>query len=495
MQKTLARLPVASACVLLLMMFALALTGGANARGTQTTTFAAVGDRAEDTLLHYWYTGARWKICDASDCGTWNRDWGADALTYTAYLRWTTTRDPIVAQKLRALIATSPMYGPPCQAQPCGWSDVPAWDSIASSREYEATHDRRALVKAEAAFAYVQRSALYGLGACPSIDYQQPNGQVNNLKTLETDANMIKAALLLYGATKSALYLEYALQRYAAVRAHFLDAEVPLYSVYVFDDGTRCTQVPHRFFASVNGDMIWNGVELARVTNEPRYLAEATATAREVDVRLADGAGVFADLQAENDVAEPLVEGMYVLARNAHVTFARAWILRNAAAALSARNARGTFGRFFDGPPPVTTSTQWQTNGGLALEIAAAALAPKVRVSTVNRWRDARYVSSPLTRLPATITVTGSAVAFIGTLGEECCESGHARVFVEGVETFDGSGIWQNKSSAGRSIERTVLLAWRWPVSGTHTFRFEAGEPNGKEGKAFLHLLGYYVVR
>ena len=156
---------------------------------------------------------------------------------------------------------------------------------------------------------------------------------------------------------------------------------MPLYSVYVFDDGQRCTQVPHRFFASVNGDMIWSGFQLARITGETRYLNEALATARAVDRYLSDPAGVFADLQAENDIVEPLVEGMFVLAKDGQ-TFARRWILRNAAAALSARKREGTYGRFFDGPPPRAMTTAWQTNGGFAIEIAAAALAPKGRVAT-----------------------------------------------------------------------------------------------------------------
>jgi hypothetical protein len=475
----------------------LTLVGGARAQATTgTTTFAAAGDRAEDTLLHYWYAGeGQWKICDAPDCGRWNRDWGADALTYATYLRWTGTHDPRIAAKLGALVPTAPSYGPPCTSGPCGWSDVPAWDSIAALREYEVTHDPRALAKAQAGFAYVEDSKVYALGACPRIDYQQPNGEANELKTLETDANMIKAALLLYRATHTPAYLDYAVRRYDAVRAYFLDPDVPLYSVYVFDNGRTCTQVPHRFFASVNGDMIWNGWHLARITHDQRYDDEAIATAQAVDRNLSDPAGIFADLQAENDIVEPLVEAMYVLARDGHVAFARRWILRNAAAALPARNDYGTFGRFFDGPAPKTTTTQWQVNGGLALELAAAALAPKARVQATNRWQGARYVTEPVSTLPTTVTITGSAVAFIGTLGEHCCEAGHARVFIDGVETFNGTGIWQNKSSSGRSIPGTVLLAWRWPSSGTHTFRFEPGVPNGKQGDAFLHLSGYYVVR
>jgi len=89
--------------------------------------------------------------------------------------------------------------------------------------------------------------------------------------------------------------------------------------------------------------------------------------------------------------------------------------------------------------------------------------------------------------------VQGSAVAFVGTLGEHCCEAGHARVFVDGAETFNGIGIWQNKSSSGRSIPNTVLFAWRWPTAGTHTIRFEDGLQNGKEGGSFLHVQAYLV--
>jgi hypothetical protein len=474
------RLATAAAALVLAM-----LTFGATS-SVPTTTFAAAGFRAEDTLLRLWYAGkGQWRICDAPDCGKWNRDWGADALTYALYLRWTATHDKRIANTLKALIATSPVYGTPCESRPCGWSDVPAWDAIASLREHEVTHDAQALTKAKAAFAYVEDAKVFAVGACPEISYQQPEGEANQLKTLETDANMIKAALLLYRATKSAAYLDSAVRRYAAVRKHFLDPNVRLYSVYVFDDGKRCTQVPHRFFASVNGDMIWSGYELSRVTHDTRYRTDALATADAVERRLADPSGVFADLQAENDIVEPLVEAMYVLRR-------RNWIVKNAAAALSARNDQGTFGRFFNGPAPTTTTTQWQVNGGLALQIAAAALAPKVRAST-NYWRGARRVAHDVATLPASVTIHGSAVAFLGTLGEHCCEAGHARVFIDGVETFNGIGIWQNKSSSGRAIPNTVLFAWRWPKAGTHTFRFEAGLQNGKEGGSFLHLQAYLV--
>ncbi|HUZ26360.1 MAG TPA: hypothetical protein VMV07_21610, partial [Streptosporangiaceae bacterium] len=51
------------------------------------------------------------------------------------------------------------------------------------------------------------------LGACPSVLYQQPGGGYNRLKTLETGASYIKAALLLYQITRSARYLAVTRQR------------------------------------------------------------------------------------------------------------------------------------------------------------------------------------------------------------------------------------------------------------------------------------------
>jgi hypothetical protein len=459
-------------------------------------TYAQAGDRAVAALLDVFYAGnGRWRACALDTCPQSNQDWGVDSLTYALYLRWRTTHDRALVPIMKALQLTAPSYPAPCRGSPCdAWSDVPEWDAIAALREYEVTgQDPQALAKAEAAYAFVADGSVYAAGACPEIRYQQPFGSANRLKTLETDANAIKASLLLYRATRNRAYLDAAVGRYASVRRFFLDPSVPLYSVYVFDDGTSCTQLPHRFFASVNGDMIWNGLDLFRQTRDVRYRSQAIATARAVATRLSDPAGVFADLQAENDIVEPLVEAMYDLATDAHVAFARRWILANAAAALSARAANGTFGRFFDGPPPGPNATAWQSNGGLALMIAAAALDPDGRLPSGQAWRGARSVAQPVTSLPATVTFTGSAIAFVGTLGKVCCEAGHARVLVDGRETFDGTGIWQNKSSLGRELPGRVLFAWRWPKPGRHTIAFEPGEPNAKEGGPFLDLEGYLV--
>ena len=106
------------------------------------------------------------------------------------------------------------------------WSDVPEWDSIAASREYEVTRDPQALAKAKAAFRFVEDAKPFARGACPQIRYQQAEGGANHLKTLETDGNAIKAALLLYRSTGSRAYLESAVRRYASVRALFRDPRV-----------------------------------------------------------------------------------------------------------------------------------------------------------------------------------------------------------------------------------------------------------------------------
>jgi hypothetical protein len=458
-------------------------------------TFAEAGRQALATLLSVWYAGGgHWNVCDVPGCGQSDVDWGADSLTYALWLRWQTAGDQSIPGVMAVLSGSALAYPASCQLPACGsWSDVPSWDAIADVREYQVTKDPAALAAAEAAYAFVDGANAFALGACPDIRYQQPSGGSNDLKTLESDANAIKAGILLYQATGQQGYLASAISRYAAVRSHFLDPAVPLYSVYVFDDGASCTQLAHRFFASVNGDMIWSGLALAQITRTHGYLADATATARAVATDLADPAGVFADLQAENDVVEPLVEAMYDLATQANVAFARAWILSNAAAALSARASDGSFGRFFDGPAPTTTVTAWQTNGGLALEIAAAALDPSGTVPARSPWAGAQRVERSLGPTGA-ISFRGSAIAVIGTLGETCCEAGHARVFIDGRETFDGTGIWQDKSSSGRSIPGTVLFAWRWPRAGRHTISFAPGVPNGKEGGSFLHVRAYLLV-
>ena len=368
---------------------------------------------------------------------------------------------------------------------------MPTWDSIALGREYEVTglNNASILSKEEAAFNFVDGagSSVFATGACPSIHYQQPGGGANHLKTLETDSNYIKAALLLYRYTNNVAYLNKAKTEYAAVRQYFLDPTLPLYSVYLFDDGTTCSQKTGRFFASVNGNMIYNGLTLAGYTGDQTYNNQAIATAQAVAANLSDANGVFADLQAENDIVEPLVESMYDLGVEQNQTFARNWLLTAASASASSLKSNGAYSRFFDGPPNPGTSTEWQANGGYALAIAAASIDPTGTPATSTAWANATSHTTSITTasLPATITFTGTGIALIGTLGEQCCEAGHARVFIDGVLTTDTTGIWQNKSSAGISIPNTVLFAWRWPTSGTHTIQIQAAFYNGKEGGTF----------
>jgi hypothetical protein len=95
--------------------------------------------------------------------------------------------------------------------------------------------------------------------------------------------------------------------------------------------------------------------------------------------------------------------------------------------------------------------------------------------------------------LPASLTFTGTGIALIGTLGEQCCDVGHARVLLDGVETSDTTGIWQNESSSGRTIPDTVLFAWRWPTSGRHTLTIYPGIADAKEGGSFVHIQSYLV--
>jgi hypothetical protein len=404
------------------------------------------------------------------------------------YERQLVLGDDALLPIFRALEATEPHYGP-CRVPSCGnWSDVPMWDAVAALRTYDVTHDEAAVQNAQAAYASVAESDVYARGACPEIDYQRPHAESGGLKTLETDANATLAAVLLAERTRRTDYLDQARRRYDAIRRWFLDPQLALYTVYVFDDGRTCKPLPHRFFASVNGVMIEAGLELARATHDDRYAREARATAHAIRA-LDDDRGIFTDLQAENDVVEPLVLAMLQLARGGDA-LATSWIVRNAAAAAHARRAGdGAYARFFDGPPPAAIVTAWQSNGGLAVEIAAGALAPDGRAEPVDPWHDA--VTTSVTRgdsLPQSLRFTGSGVALIGTLGERCCEPGRARLLIDGREPVDRTGIWQNKSSAGRALTGTILFAWRWPASGPHEIRLEPDIANAKEGGPFVDL-------
>ncbi len=471
---------------LLLLAAAVSIRTAPNAVASNApATFAQLARDAEIALRVRWYAGAgSWNRCLPARCGVQSYDWGADNLSAALYLDWLTTRDAALVPWFRELGAANPGFHL-CTAACRSWSDVPMWDALAAIREYDVTGDRGVLGKAEADFASAARSELYAQGACREIDYQRPNGETG-LKTLETDANRILAATLLYQRTGTPAYLDDARAHYAAVRARFLDPRLPLYTVYVLDDRTRCVPLPHRFFASVNGTMISAGLELAATTRDPAYGRDAKATARAIERELDDARGVFVDPQAENDVVAPLVIAMYRLAAQGDAE-ARAWIVRNAAAAIQARTADGSYGRFFDGPPPPGQVTMWETNGGFALAFAAAALAPSDIVEP-DTWPTARSASVALDA-SSSYRFSGSGIAFTGTLGEH---PGHAHVLLDGRPIADRTGIWQGLTYVAKG--NALLFAWRWPASGPHVVTFVPAEENVKEGPAFLDLREAFVL-
>ena len=451
---------------------------------------------AVGALEHTFYNGTGlWHMCSGLPCNTKNRDWGSDSLTYDLYLRWRLTGDATVPP-IMSTLATTALTWNACQA---GSSDTVMWDAIADAREYQVTGSAAALAKARAAFAWVDsvHAAAFGSGACPDVDYQWPDGKGGYLKTLETATNYIKAALLLRQLTGSGRYLAKAESEYQQVRRYFLDQRAQLYTVYVFDDGTDCQALPGRYFASVNGNMIWAGSALAAATGRRAYLTQAIATAGAVSSDLGDATGIYADLQADNDVSEPLVEGMYQLASRDRQAFARTWLLRAASAAGGDQNAAGEFGRFFDGPPPTAEATAWQVNGGAALIETAAALDPGGRPADPEFWQRARFVPDArgLHGTELRISFTGRAIAIMGSIGAMCCVTGHARVFVDGTQTFDRTGIWQNMTSPSVSQPDQVLFAWRWPAPGRHTITIRPGAPDAEEGGSFFQMTGYLVVR
>ncbi|HYZ16375.1 MAG TPA: hypothetical protein VE591_08225 [Candidatus Acidoferrum sp.] len=468
-------------------------------------TFSQLGDNVLATMRQHWYVPGRgWRSC-STDCGAGDQDWGADSLTSVLYERWLFTGEPSVIAWLRELIAPAPDHAGDRDM----WSDVPLWDAVAALRMYDVTHDPLALRHAIDDYAYVARGSRFAGGACERLDFQYPRDRGGGrpagagLKTLESAANRILAAVLLAqrvaDARERAGYLDDARRTYAAVRRTFFDRRRLLYTVYAFDQGGNCSVLPQRFFASVNGVMIEAGIELARAAEDERYDHEARATAHAL-AQLADGRGVFTDLQAENDIVEPLVLAMAELAR-AGDRQAGAWIRTNAAEAALERSADGSYGRFFDGPAPLR-ATVFETNGGFGLMIAAAALAPSAIPEQSNPWRRA-IAHDVRISAPGAYAFNGSGIAVIGTLGDRCapafpgdrlCESGHAHIVIDGNEMVDRTGIWQGKMFGGR-MDDGVLFAWRWPKRSRHVITFVVGEHNGKEGSSFLDVRRVLILQ
>jgi hypothetical protein len=470
--------------------------GAGGSGGAPGKTYADYGNDALKALLDNYYADGKWKAYPTATAK--NHDWGDDSLTYDLYFRWLLTRDASIPSKLEALAASMSTPPAPCaQVTGCGpWSDEYLWDSLAGSREHEATNSTVALDKAKAAFDYVDKTTVFSGGNCAGIYYQRPDKASGGLKTAETDTNYLRAALALYKRTNDTTYLDKAKTMYAAIRQYYLDTRGDrLYSVYVFDTGGTCEQKTGRYYSSVNGNMIYGGMKLKQYTGDMTYLADALATAHDVETKLADASGIHADLQAENDLGEPLVEAMYALYAEEGQAFARDWIMRNAAAAVSSiQPGTGAMGRFFNGPPPVGTITEFQTNGGFALMFAAAQIDPTGTPPT-GGWSGAVSTNRDIATamIPASVDFNGRGITFIGTIGEQCCEAGHAKVFIDGTETTDTTGIWQNKSSASISIPDSVLFSWSWPTAGQHTIQIQAGIQNAKEGGSFIHIQKYLI--
>ncbi|HEX9031154.1 MAG TPA: hypothetical protein VF834_04875, partial [Streptosporangiaceae bacterium] len=174
------------------------------------------------------------------------------------------------------------------------------------------------------------------------------------------------------------------------------------------------------------------------------------------------------------------------------------WLMVNASAAGADTNPLGEFGRFFDGPPPASIATAWQMDGGMAVMMAAAALHPGGHPADPGFWLHADYYPDQAT-LAGTHSVqvafTGRAIAILGDIGARCCAFGHATVQVDGVPTFDRTGIWQGMDSPARRQPEQVLFAWRWPTSGRHVITIGPAAFNSEQGGSFFQMTGYLVVR
>ena len=103
---------------------------------------------------------------------------GVDSLTYTLALRWQTAHDPSIPPVMAALAGDRAALPGPVHRLVVRVLERRA--RVGRDRgpcaSTQVTGDPKALAKAEAAFAFVEGSDVYALGACPDIRYQQPFG-------------------------------------------------------------------------------------------------------------------------------------------------------------------------------------------------------------------------------------------------------------------------------------------------------------------------------
>lgn len=483
-------------------------SGEAAEASAPAVSFAQMGEVAASTLVTVFYRGKGVWWLDAAAAGGTGRnsshDWGADSMIYAAWLRWTTVQDARVPKIMAEMQQSSVDYAKGSMR----WSDVPMWDSIADSREFDVLKTVRpalaakALEKAKSAFAYVDadtQHCQFARGAAPTIDFQ--TAKRPHYKTLETDGNYIKAAILLYDETGDPQYLARAERKYAAVRTYFLDPTVPLYTLEGSDDGTTWSPHPRLFFSSINGIMLWNSYRLGLLTKKSAYTQDAVASLHAIVDHLADATGIFESLEAEWDTHEPMVEAMWMLAKSgdaAVAPIASRWITANATAAASSVADDGLRDRFFGGIAPLVTHppagqparvTAWQEAGGFALAMAAADLAGRTTAAT-DYWRGATYHALDLAvgEAPQSITCTARAITLIGPL-----EAGrrHVLVSIDGVPLESQMGIFP---TCEQRCPNAVLFAWRWPTGGSHTILLtpDVAKKNAKTKP--LQLDGYYTV-
>jgi hypothetical protein len=159
------------------------------------------------------------------------------------------------------------------------------------------------------------------------------------------------------------------------------------------------------------------------------------------------------------------------------------------------------------------------TAGGFGLMMAAAAMSPDDGAYS-SPWANATYTdvtslpqgaflndTSPATSWPVTFSFTGHGIAVIGTRGETSGDDpsddvqGHARVFIDGAETVDKTGIWQSRGISNCVVpspfNTDVLFAWQWPtgsLAAAHTITIQPGIYDVKEGGAFINVVGYWVI-
>jgi Glycosyl hydrolase family 76 len=283
------------------------------------------------------------------------------------------THDPQYAGLVVQLEAqTLTAYGTSWLNRP--WNDDIMWGVLAALRAYQISGDAQYLTVARSNYdaAYARGwSRTFGGGIWWSTAQTQ--------KPVTSTAPAVIAACMLYKDTRAASYLGQAKSMYAWMRATLYDTNTgAVYDHVSSGPGGKGVRVDKAQLTYNQGSFIGAADALYRITGQRSYFDDALRTLTHTQASLTTG-GI---LQSEATVRHRDGGGFKGIFARYAVRFVREygltrfepWFAANAAAAWSARNARGLIGQDWTVPTPNSALLfAWDCSAAVVLLEAVAA--------------------------------------------------------------------------------------------------------------------------